>query len=238
MFPFLANNIIDDLKGWSLKGYSIFFVAIAAMIIICISFESSWIEIVSSITGVIGVILIAQAKLSGYFYAIIATSTYAFIAYQYHFFGEAIAYAFLFLPLQFIGYFHWFKNLRKDKNKKKVEVITKKLTTQQTPLLITFTFISIFIYALLMQKIGGHQPGLDSATAVLNVVGTLLMVLRYQEQWLAWIAVNITAIALWVLAVLENKNEGMAILAMWTIYLINSIYGYIVWRQKNKLEKI
>ena len=52
------------------------------------------------------------------------------------------------------------------------------------------------------------------------------MVLRYREQWLLWIVLNIISIALWA--------ENTAMYVMYSAYLLNSLYGYYNW---SKLQK-
>ena len=34
---------------------------------------------------------------------------------------------------------------------------------------------------------------------------------------------------MWSIRMFNGSNEGSAMVIMWTIYLINSIYGYIKW---------
>jgi len=60
------------------------------------------------------------------------------------------------------------------------------------------------------------------------VVGAALAlrVLRYREQWLLWIVLNIISILLWA------DNTSMYV--MYSAYLLNSLYGYYNW---SKLQK-
>ncbi|MWP82117.1 nicotinamide riboside transporter PnuC, partial [Glaesserella parasuis] len=58
------------------------------------------------------------------------------------------------------------------------------------------------------------------------VAAQALMLLRYREQWLLWIALNILSIVLWA------ENPSMYI--MYSAYLLNSLYGYYNW---TKLQK-
>ena len=74
------------------------------------------------------------------------------------------------------------------------------------------------------------MPGMDAATAILSVTATLLMVRRFAEQWIAWIVVNVVAVTMWVVMVLQHQDQGWAVLAMWIVFLLNSIYGWVQWR--------
>ncbi|EUJ37880.1 hypothetical protein BTHER_03254 [Brochothrix thermosphacta DSM 20171 = FSL F6-1036] len=73
---------------------------------------------------------------------------------------------------------------------------------------------------MMLDYFGSNQPYLDSITTAISVVAQILMTLRYKEQWLLWIVVNILSIILWIIA----GNPSMV--AMWVAFLFNSSYGY------------
>lgn len=52
------------------------------------------------------------------------------------------------------------------------------------------------------------------------------MILRYREQWILWIALNILSIALWA------DNPSMYL--MFGAYLLNSVYGFYNWSRLQK----
>ena len=77
----------------------------------------------------------------------------------------------------------------------------------------------LFVQAL--QAAGGSSTGLDGLTTIITVAAQILMILRYREQWLLWIALNILSIFLWA--------ETPAMYLMYSAYLLNSLYGYYNW---------
>lgn len=219
-----------DFHGWKLSEYTWLIVAVVSILGISFVMGSSTVEIVSALTGIIGAILVARAKLSSYVWGAIATGTYAWIAFSYQLFGEAILYTLLFLPMQFIGYFMWLKAAKKGENNT-VEVVRRSLTNKQRAMVALAAATAIAIYAFFIGFLRGAEPGLDSATAILSVLATLLMMFRYGEQWVVWIIVNCVAIALWVIMVLQHQDQGWAVLAMWVLYLFNAVYGWWKWRR-------
>ena len=82
----------------------------------------------------------------------------------------------------------------------------------------------LFVQAL--NAAGGSSTGLDGLTTVITVSAQLLMILRYREQWLLWILLNILSIALWA--------ETPAMYLMYSAYLLNSLYGYYNWTKLMK----
>ncbi len=86
---------------------------------------------------------------------------------------------------------------------------------------------------LLIQKLkeaGGSSVNLDGLTTVIAVVAQLLMILRYREQWLLWIGLNVISIILW----LQAEEGSLPIVIMYSAYLLNSIYGYYNWTKLTK----
>lgn len=202
------------------------------ILVVSISTGGGVLELISALTGVIGAILIAKGKISGYFHGMIATASYGYIAYVYELIGESIVYFLIFLPMQFIGWWLWFNRSGVDSaNQEIVTVVMKKLSLKGIIYLVIASIATIFIYAQLIKLYGGYQPSLDSATSILSIIATALMVLGYREQWHIWIITNIVAIILWIQAVIHNNNEGAAILAMWIVYLLNSAYGLYKWNK-------
>ena len=220
-----------DFYGWSKTEYAWLVTASVAILSISFLLGSTPIEIISSLTGVIGAILVAKAKLSSYVWGVVATGTYAWIAYVYQLYGEAILYTALFLPMQFIGYYIWLKAAKQNSMKDVVDVRKRLLSAKQRVGVAAITIIAILLYAFLIGMLRGAAPGLDSATAILSVLATTLMMLRYGEQWIVWIMVNTVAIVMWVVMVLEHQDQGWAVLAMWVLYLFNAVYGWWKWRK-------
>ena len=72
------------------------------------------------------------------------------------------------------------------------------------------------------------QRGLISAV-VMSVVAQILLTLRYAEQWVLWILVNLLSIVLWVVTLSQSGGSDYTMPVMWTAFLINSIYGWINW---------
>ncbi len=56
------------------------------------------------------------------------------------------------------------------------------------------------------------------------------MILRYREQWLLWIVLNVLSILLW-------WEENPAMRVMYIAYLVNSIYGFYNWTKLQKQLK-
>jgi nicotinamide mononucleotide transporter len=192
--------------------------------------DVNMIGIISSITGVICVVMTAKGHISCYYWGLINIVTYVVIAYMASLYGEVMLNALYYLPMQFIGIYLWKKNTNKEDNLVKASTMTKIEY-------VIYTIISIagiIGYGFFLKAIGGAQPFVDAITTVLSVVSMFLSVKRFKEQWILWIIVDIVSVYMWVFALIKGEANSAVMVIMWGAYLVNAFYGLINW---NKLEK-
>ena len=192
---------------------------------------------VSSITGMICVVLVAKGKISNYYFGIIQAGTYAYIAYTYGLYGEAMLNGLFYFPLQFVGIYMWRKSQISRQESALGEEVEVRRMTRKGWVDLTFVVVgSILLYAMFLSFLGGSSVVIDSATNVLSVTAMILMLKRYAEQWLFWIAVNVLSIVMWLTALISTGGNDISILVMWSAFLVNSVYGYVNWTKMHKKQ--
>ncbi|WP_400163599.1 nicotinamide riboside transporter PnuC [Brevibacillus sp. TJ4] len=201
------------------------------------AFEDSLLGLISSLTGMMCVVLVAKGKISNYYFGIIQTSTYAYIAFGYGLYGEAMLNGLFYLPVQFIGLYMWSKN-RASVSSIGEDVAVKRLSKKGWLYLAGIAIAGSILYAELLHYIGGQQVRLDSAAVVLSILAQILMLKRYAEQWVLWIAVNVLSILLWVVTLVSQGGNDLNMVVMWTAFLVNSIYGYVNWLKMEKAQGV
>lgn len=224
-------------KDWSLfeKAWLALFTAIN--IYLFFAFKDSAIGLISSLTGMLCVVLVAKGKISNYYFGIIQTATYAYIAFGYGLYGEAMLNGLFYLPVQFIGIYLWSRNKTGDSVKGE-DVVVNRLTRKGWIRLAVVAVVGSAAYAVLLHYIGGKQVGLDSAAVVLSVIAQILMLKRFAEQWVLWIVVNVLSISLWVVTLINTGGNDFNMVVMWTAFLANSVYGYINWIKLGKAQEV
>ena len=88
--------------------------------------------------------------------------------------------------------------------------------------------------AFILHLLGGKLVLLDASTTVLSIVAMILMAARLKEQWYLWIVVNIISIYMWVQAFVLGNPDGIATLLMWSVFLLNAVYGLIKWHKRDQ----
>lgn len=236
--------MIDKIKGWvsgikdnwstlELSWISIFLVI---NMYLFFAFGDTLLGLVSSTTGVLCVVAANRGKMSTYYFGIVQASTYAYIAWQYGLFGEAMLNGLFYLPMQFIGIYFWSK-ARTEKSVIGEDVKVKRLNKKQIINLSLIAIVSSIGYAFLLDYIGGQQVRLDSVAVVLSVIAQFLMLKRYVEQWVVWITVNVLTITLWIIVLVQQGGNDWNMVLMWIAFLFNSIIGYRNWSKMHKGQK-
>jgi nicotinamide mononucleotide transporter len=205
---------------------------------------------VSALTGVFCVIQCARGKLNNWIWGLINSATYGLVAWVSGYYGDWMLNWFYFLPTQLFIYFLW---------KNKIEngtVKMKRLTNKQRILSGIIGIVCIVSFALFLTGVDNFftkamernsafygaitsltgisllGPILDSSTVILQVAAEILLILCFAEQWPLWIATNVLTIGIWTVVVATDPTSyaySIPTLIMWVAFLINSIYGMIVW---------
>lgn len=220
----LAQTKQELFGGWKPFEAAWLLLFIAMQIGIYIYNPDSILGMVSGIAGIICNVFVSKGKISNYFFGLIFAYTYFYISLGANFLGEMNTTLYVYIPAQFIGYFLWKANMQKEQNS--TAVIAKALTVKGWIGLLAFLIIGTLLFVELLNYYGGSSTGLDGLSTIIVIAAQVLMVLRYREQWLLWIVLNIISIALWA--------ENTSMYVMYSAYLLNSLYGYYNW---SKLQK-
>lgn len=192
---------------------------------------------IASTSGMLCVVLVAKGKISNYLFGLIQVGIYGYVALKYQLYGEVMLNWMFYVPVQFIGFYLWNKNeVKKEQEHQGEDIAVKTLGVKNTIIFLTTTVILIILLAYFLKFIGGYSIGLDSATTILSIGAQILMLLRYKEQWLVWVIVNVLSITMWVYTLIQQGGNDWNMVVMWTAFLCNSIYGYINWTKMNKAQ--
>ena len=182
----------------------------------------------AAICGIFCVVLCAAGKKSQYYWGFVNIVAYIVVAWISKYYGEVMLNAFYYLPTQFIGMYFWKKHYNENKN----TVKSKKMPIWVMLIFLLGSVICIWFYKMFLTYLGGNAVWLDSMSMVFSLIANALMVLRYREQWVLWIIVDVITVIMWVIA------KDWIMTTMWTVYLLNACYGLIIWSKINKIDNI
>jgi len=233
MTNIMCKQIKNYFEDWN--TYEKWWLVLSTIIILGLSYywKDNWIGIIASITGIWCVVLVAKGKISNYYFGIVNVIFYAYVAYGWQYYGEVMLNIGYFLPMQFVGLYLWRRNRLKEK---KDDVKIKFMTNKQRWIWSTISVVGIIGYGIILQAIGGRSPFIDSTSTVLSVIAMILMAWVYMEQWILWIIVDVASITMWIIVMLEGGND-IAVLIMWSAFLVNAVYGLLNWIKLYKTQK-
>ena len=123
----------------------------------------------------------------------------------------------------FISYFSWRKHLEG-----KYRVTPRKLSLKTTIITILISIVAVLLYGQFLDYIGGINTYIDATSTVVSFIATLLMTLRYREQWYMWLVVYLVSIIMWI------TTFDILMLIMSISCFISCFIGFINWTKENK----
>lgn len=183
-----------------------------------------------SLSGILCVGLIAIGRREGYLIGLYNSLSYSIISYNNALFGEVYLNLLFFLPTGILGFVMWSRHMRQSKT---VEMRQLNRAQRLVVVVICIAF-SFGLGHLLKQNDQQNTPFIDATTNVLSVVATFLMMWRYKEQWLLYIIINIITIVMWYIRFKAGGEAGDLMILMWSLFLLNAIYGYWNWHEGAK----
>ncbi len=237
------KNLKQYFSDWSLWEKCWIGIATIAIVLASIwtwdptNLMGSSAALISSITGIWCVLLVAKGKISNYIWGLVNVILYAYAAYTWGLFGDFTLNAFIFLPMQFIGWHFWVK----PKNKKSADdVKVKFLSTKGRIIWAAISVVAVVAYGFIL-KLNPAQltPFFDSTSTVLSIIAVVLMAKLFMEQWVLWIIVDVVTVIMWANIVFfqESGLYNIGILIMWIAFLTNAIFGLYNWIKMNKEQE-
>ena len=223
----------SELTGWKLTDVLWISVATAVILGLSLYWKDVWMSVLTALTGVWCVILTGMGKRSSFIFGTINVVFYAIVAFQSKYYGEVMLNALYYFPMNFVGWFAW-KNHMNDTTG---EVVKERLTIKKSVFLYALTAVAIFVYGMILKALGGNLPYMDSMSTVVSVVAQILSVKRLTEQWVLWIIVDIVTVVMWAVHFISG-GETIAVLAMWSVYLINAFIMFIRWNKESKKNEV
>lgn len=219
----------NEFKGW--QPWEVLWLAFNCVVILFLSiyWHDDLIGTLSALTGVAYVVFNGKGKLTAYAFGIANASLYAVVSYQAGFYGEVMLNIIYYLPMQFYGFYVWSKNMDGET----YEVKKRKLMARGRVSLAVAMAVATVAYGFLLKVLGGTLPFVDSLSTIVSVFAMVMAIKMYMEQWALWFIVNAVSTVMWTVS-FSQGGEHISALAMWALYLANSVVMYIKWSREVK----
>ncbi len=187
--------------------------------------ESSWLELVAVVFGILSVWFARQANLLVYPTGIVSTVIYVYICYTIQLYAD-MGINIFYTSMSIYGWYMW---TRRD-DQQRVRPIRWNTKRQQAlgiamiPLLYVIIFLLIYLFKRDdSQYMQSYIPYVDSFTTSIFLIGMWYMARKKIENWIYWIIGNIISIPLYFI-------KGLVFTSFqFSVFLVLAIMGLIQW---------
>src|SRR3990167_3854802 len=172
-------TLIKDFYGWRFLEYVWLIFSVSFIFLMSLILPGNTVlGIVSAIANILCVVLVAKGRISNFFWGILGVVCYGYLAYQQRYYGNMLLNWCYYLPLQFVGFYLWYKHIDKQK-----EAVNKNYLSWKARILfgmllmvnrfaeqwfvwISSNFISVYMWWVPLLQ---HQPGAAATFAMWTI---------------------------------------------------------------------
>ncbi|MBQ9863733.1 MAG: nicotinamide mononucleotide transporter [Bacteroidales bacterium] len=181
----------------------------------------SLLSLITGMLGVFSVTLCSQRRVSSFLFGIFQITCYMVLAARQHFFGELVENGF-YLLTTLAGIYTWTRNYDAGDDGNSVQA--RRLSAKGWTVTMMFFLLGVAGGYWLLRRTSDPHPLLDTVSSVPAFVAQLLMMLRYREQWIFWIVVDVIKVAMWVV------QGDWCMAAQFSFWVVVCIYGLKKWK--------
>ena len=183
--------------------------------------QTTWIEALAVIFGIVYVILAAYQNNWCWLAAIINVSLYIYICYTAKLYSETGLQVF-YLATAFYGWWQWTK---KSTENKSIVITTLDLKKHALTILLGIS-ITLPFYFITKNYTDAALPFSDALVTAFSLIATFMVTKKILENWIYWIFVDVISCYLYAV-------QGLAFVSLlYIIYCIIAIFGFCTWYQK------
>ncbi len=195
--------------------------------------QTSLVEWLGTTTGLIGVYLSIKEKVAAWLFFILCYAFYAYLSFTAALYA-AMALNICFIPIAIYGWWQW-SRVAQNGNSTESENGLRIRPLPKTTLLWTLAIAAvgtIAIGTLLSRYTEGTAPYLDSFATTVSFLAQWMLGKKYIENWLTWIAGDLTFVFLW-----GSQGYWMAVV-MFVIFIALAVFGYVSWKKEMRANAV
>lgn len=187
-------------------------------------FINHWLDIATTILGLIYILLEYRASILLWFIGIIMPALDIYLYYSHGLYGDS-GMAVYYTIAAIYGWLIWKFGKKHGQKEGEDLPITNMRRNLYLPATIFFIVAWGATYFILSRYTNSTVPFLDAFTNALSFVGLWALARKYIEQWFFWIAVDAVSCYLYI-------GKGIPFKAgLYGLYVIIAIAGYYKWKK-------
>lgn len=210
-------------------------ILITSVVVIIASFiltgANDVLTFLSSLFGAVALIFIAKGYIFGLIVSICFSILYSIISFSYKYYGEAITYVFMIIPVDIFSLVTWKMN-KKDNQK---EVTIGKLNSKKIALISILAIIVTTIFYFVLKALDNTNLLMSTVSITTSFLAGILTLFRSPYYGLAYAANDLVLIVLWLLATIKDPGY-LPMFLCFVVFLINDLYGFYNWNRLRKIQ--
>ena len=206
-----------------------------SMLVIAVSslFSSTGgvVQTITSLLGVTGLIFIAKGMLTGQFFMIVFCILYGIISLFARYYGEAITYVGMSLPMAIVGTVSWTRHPHKDSDR--VEIA--RLTKWQILFIAISTVVVTTAFYFILGALDTAKLMVSTVSVATSFIAASLTYFRSPYYAAAYAVNDIVLIVLWIAASIKDISN-ISMIFCFVMFLANDLYGFYNWKKMQNEE--
>ena len=195
--------------------------------------SKEWAFMVVSMIGISALIYTAKGHILGPIIMVLFSITYSIISLSFYYYGEAITYGGMTLPMSVLAIIAWIKHPSSQKN----QVETAVLSIKEWLIGATYAILVTIALGVILYLFDTPNLVLSTISVTTSFVAVYLIYKRSQYYALAYAFNDIILIGLWTYASLAHR-EYLPLVVCFSLFLIYDIYGFIAWNKMSRKQKM
>lgn len=181
----------------------------------------TWLEVVACVAAVAMVVCNLQVRVLAWPLAMLSSALYGLLFWRDGLYGQS-ALQVLFIAVAAWGWWQWLRGTDAGGQPLTVRPLTRR---GRLAAVAAAGVAWLAVGVVLATRTDSTVPWWDAFPTGVSVVGQVLLARKYVENWLAWLAVNVVATALFAW-------QGLVLTALlYAVFVAMSVAGWSAWRR-------
>lgn len=213
---------------WGLWGLSLAVVTFSFLL----SGTADVLSLIASLIGVTALIFVAKGHPLGQLLTIVFAVFYGVISFGARYYGEMITYLGMTAPMAALALLTWLRNPYRDS----AEVAVRRMKGRDVAVMLLLTAIVTAVFYFILRALGNAALLISTLSVTTSFLASYLTAMRSPYYALCYAMNDLVLIALWVISA-QNNPAGWAMVACFSMFFLNDMYGFVNWRRMEKRQQ-
>lgn len=195
------------------------------------------VEIIATIFNITYVILAARANIACWFFGIIGALLTFYVSTQVYLYSDCTLQLF-YVITGFLGWISWHKK-KEIASASSIDGSIQEALSEQIEKWTLITHVKLILLGIVLtffvgkfwSYFGGSLPYIDAFTTSFSIITTYLVIRKEFHNWVYWFIIDFVSIFVFF-------DRGLYFFSfLFLFYAILSIYGYISWGKKYRVQE-